>query len=93
MEVGGNSSVTAVDVAEHPVVGPLAADRGELTGLALWLIAERRQVSPASLPRAVASCQCPLRRLHVVLCSSPTRSSHADVRTQHARQVLHCTES
>ena len=44
MEVGGDASVTAVDVAEHPVVAPLAAGRGELTGLALWLMAERRQV-------------------------------------------------
>ena len=46
MEVGGDSSVTAVDVAEHPVVAPLAAGRGELTGLALWLMAERHQVQP-----------------------------------------------
>lgn len=44
MEVGGACSVTAVDVAEHPVVGALAAGRGELTGLALWLMAEREQV-------------------------------------------------
>ena len=48
MEVSGDSSVTAVDVAEHPVVGPLAAGRGELTGLALWLMAERRQVRRTS---------------------------------------------
>lgn len=44
MEVGGDCSVTAVDVGEHPVVGALAAGRGELTGLALWLMAEREQV-------------------------------------------------
>ncbi len=49
MEVSGNSSVTAVDVVEHPVVGRLAAGRGELTGLALWLMAERHQVSRTSL--------------------------------------------
>ena len=47
MEVSGDSSVTAVDVADHPVVGGLAAGRGELTGLALWLMAERCQVGPS----------------------------------------------
>ena len=52
MEVSGDSSVTAVDVAEHPVVGPLAAGRGELTGLALWLMAERHQVSRDSVHQA-----------------------------------------
>lgn len=47
MEVGGDCSVTAVDVADHPVVGAVAEGRGELTGLALWLMAERAQVIDA----------------------------------------------
>jgi hypothetical protein len=57
MEVSGDSSVTAVDVADHPVVGNLAASRSELTGLALWLMAERRQVSPRHMT-CPASAAC-----------------------------------
>ena len=61
MELPGDISVTAVDVAAHPDVAPLAAGRGELTGLALWLMAEQAEVlslcqaghpTAASLPQA-----------------------------------------
>ena len=41
LEVPDALAVTTTDVAAHPVVAPLAEGRGELVGLALWLIAER----------------------------------------------------
>ncbi len=41
LELPDSFAVTSVDVASHPTVGPLAEGRGELVGLALWLIAER----------------------------------------------------
>lgn len=44
LELPGDISVTAVDVAAHADVAQLAAGRGELTGLALWLMAERHKV-------------------------------------------------
>ena len=34
-------AVTTADVTSHPLVAPLAEGRGELVGLALWLLAER----------------------------------------------------
>jgi protein-histidine N-methyltransferase len=34
-------AITAVDAQSHPVVGPLAEGRGEISSLALWLLAER----------------------------------------------------
>jgi len=42
------AAVTTADVLAHPLVGPLAEGRGELVGLALWLLAERAagQASP-----------------------------------------------
>ncbi|EIE20473.1 rubisco small subunit N-methyltransferase, partial [Coccomyxa subellipsoidea C-169] len=43
VELPGNLSVTAVDVAAHEEVAGLAEGRGELTGLALWLMAERQK--------------------------------------------------
>lgn len=51
--------MTAVDVAEHPVVGALAAGRGELTGLALWLMAEREQVQGRSVLGCGRDAQSP----------------------------------
>lgn len=44
VELPGDISVTAVDVAAHEEVSGLAEGRGELTGLALWLMAERQKV-------------------------------------------------
>lgn len=44
VELPGDISVTAVDVAAHEDVSGLAEGRGELTGLALWLMAERQKV-------------------------------------------------
>ena len=44
MELPGDISVTTVDVGAHAEAAPLAAGRGELTGLALWLMAERQKV-------------------------------------------------
>lgn len=41
------SAVTTADVLAHPLVGPLSEGRGELVGLALWLLAERA-AGPAS---------------------------------------------
>jgi hypothetical protein len=41
LELPDSFAITSVDVASHPTVGPLAEGRGELVGLALWLIAER----------------------------------------------------
>ncbi|CAL8465053.1 g4588 [Coccomyxa elongata] len=43
VELPGDISVTAVDVAAHEEVSGLAEGRGELTGLALWLMAERQK--------------------------------------------------
>lgn len=40
-ELPQDIAITAVDVAKHPLVADLAEGRGELTGLALWLMAER----------------------------------------------------
>ena len=44
MELPGDISITTVDVCAHAEAGPIAAGRGELTGLALWLMAERQKV-------------------------------------------------
>ena len=44
MELPGDLSITAVDVAAHETVASLAEGFGELTGLALWLMAERQKV-------------------------------------------------
>ena len=44
MELPGDLSITAVDVAAHEEVASLAEGFGELTGLALWLMAERQKV-------------------------------------------------
>ena len=41
VEIPQNLAVTSVDVAESPIVAGLAAGRGELVGLALWLCHER----------------------------------------------------
>ena len=59
MEVSGDCSVTAVDVADHPVVGGIAEGHGELTGLALWLMAERAQVRGGRMAAQGSLCwQC-----------------------------------
>ena len=49
MELPGDISVTTVDVSAHAEAAPLAAGRGELTGLALWLMAERQKVGATPL--------------------------------------------
>ena len=54
MELPGDLSITAVDVAAHEEVADLAEGFGELTGLALWLMAERQKV-PQSLS-SVSAC-------------------------------------
>ena len=41
IEIPQNLAVTSVDVADSPIVAGLAAGRGELVGLALWLCHER----------------------------------------------------
>ena len=41
IEIPQNLAVTSVDVADSPIVSGLAAGRGELVGLALWLCHER----------------------------------------------------
>jgi len=41
MEVPSELAVTAYDVKQHAVVAELAEGRSELTGLALWIMAER----------------------------------------------------
>lgn len=64
MELPGDISVTAVDVAAHPDIAQLAAGRGELTGLALWLMAERQKVGfkvfgcPSSWVSHLSSFSC-----------------------------------
>ena len=45
MELPSDLSITAVDVAAHETVASLAEGHGELTGLALWLLAERQKVT------------------------------------------------
>lgn len=42
--VPGNACVTSADVAAEQSVAAAAEGRGELTGLALWLIAEWQKV-------------------------------------------------
>lgn len=54
MELPGDLSITAVDVAGHGDVASLADGFGELTGLALWLMAERQKV-PQPLQLSVSS--------------------------------------
>ena len=44
MALPGELSITAVDVTTHEEVASLAEGFGELTGLALWLMAERQKV-------------------------------------------------
>lgn len=59
LELPGDISVTGVDVAAHPDVAPLAAGRGELTGLALWLMAEQAKVLETLYsPTAGPPCSC-----------------------------------
>ena len=41
MEIPQDIAITSVDVEKHPIVGELSTGRGELTGLTLWLMAER----------------------------------------------------
>ena len=43
IEIPQNLAVTSVDVADSPIVAGLAAGRGELVGLALWLCLERHK--------------------------------------------------
>ncbi|CAL5229330.1 g12636 [Coccomyxa viridis] len=43
VELPSDLSITAVDVAAHETVASLAEGHGELTGLALWLLAERQK--------------------------------------------------
>ena len=45
LEIPQNLAVTSVDVSDHPIVAGLAAGRGELVGLALWLCCERAKGS------------------------------------------------
>ena len=44
VELPSDLSITAVDVAAHEAVASLAEGQGELTGLALWLLAEQHKV-------------------------------------------------
>lgn len=53
VELPGDISVTAVDVAAHEEVSGLAEGRGELTGLALWLMAERQKVRSQGHQRSI----------------------------------------
>ncbi|GFR43931.1 hypothetical protein Agub_g5069, partial [Astrephomene gubernaculifera] len=41
MTIPEQLAVTSLDACQHPAVGPLAAQLGELAALALWLLAER----------------------------------------------------
>ena len=54
MELPGDLSITAVDVAAHEEVASLAEGFGELTGLALWLMAERQKVPQPLLQLSVS---------------------------------------
>ena len=55
VELPSDLSITAVDVAAHDTVASLAEGHGELTGLALWLLAERQKVTCHSRRIAQAS--------------------------------------
>jgi histone-lysine N-methyltransferase SETD3 len=62
LAIPGDLAVTAADVEKDAALAALAAGRGELVGLALWLLAERGRIgsSPwapllAALPRATES--------------------------------------
>ncbi len=54
MELPSDLSITAVDVAAHETVASLAEGHGELTGLALWLLAEQQKVTCQSCSTAQA---------------------------------------
>ena len=41
LTIDSNSCITRVDADAHPIVGPLASQRGEVMALALWLLAEK----------------------------------------------------
>lgn len=45
LQIPGDFCVTAADVEAEPTIGPVAAGRSELTGLALWIIAQKQQGS------------------------------------------------
>lgn len=49
VELPSDLSITSVDVGAHETVASLAEGKGELTGLALWLLAERQKVSRRSV--------------------------------------------
>ena len=50
VELPSDLSITAVDVAAHETVASLAEGQGELTGLALLLLAEQHKVQPHNTP-------------------------------------------
>lgn len=63
LRIPGDLCVTAADVAAEETVGQLAAGRSELTGLALWLMAERQKVRVGD-HRLVHSC-CTVHAAHL----------------------------
>jgi hypothetical protein len=66
LELPDSFAVTATDVAAHPRVARLAEGRGELVGLALWLMAEREAGD--------ASEWCATTAIRVRLCTRKRRA-------------------
>jgi hypothetical protein len=67
-------AITAVDAHSHPLVGELTAQKGEITSIALWLLAERSQVSKytAAFVRALPVCPPPAACCPILgLCTRP----------------------
>ena len=86
IEIPQNLCVTAVDVADSPIIAGLAAGRGELIGLALWLCHERAKGAlsewapyVATLPSAGEDhpLRWPVEEIEALLQGSPVRNEAA----------------
>ena len=67
MELPSDLSITTVDVGTHETVASLAEGQGELTGLALWLLAERQKV----ICRTVSLLHCSPQHVALQRMQSP----------------------
>lgn len=72
MEVPSELAVTAYDVKQHEVVAELAEGRSELTGLALWVMAERAKGEASAHARFLATL--PESTLSPILWKTEDRS-------------------
>lgn len=82
VELPSDLSITAVDVAAHETIASLAEGHGELTGLALWLMAERQKV--VKHPCHTLSCK--------TLCTELTRQRMHEVSWKLHALTAHTTQ-